>query len=108
MDFVVGLSRTQKGHDSNWVVDRLTKSAHVLLVRTTYDATQLDKSFGSRDSEITWVPINIILDRDPKFTSKFWKYFNKAIGTRLNLSTKYHPQIDGQTKRTIHTLEDML
>nr|GEX73280.1 hypothetical protein [Tanacetum cinerariifolium] len=54
------------------------------------------------------VPISIISDRDGKFTSHFWKSLNKALGTRLDMSITYHPQIDGQSERSIHTLEDML
>ncbi|GKD65702.1 putative reverse transcriptase domain-containing protein [Tanacetum coccineum] len=54
------------------------------------------------------VPFSIISDRDIKFTSHFWKSLNKALGTQLDMSTAYHPQIDGQSKRTIQMLEDML
>ncbi|MBT0984542.1 hypothetical protein KJ032_26235, partial [Salmonella enterica subsp. enterica serovar Typhimurium] len=54
------------------------------------------------------MPVNIISDRDPRFTSKFWIAFQEALGTRLLYSTAYHPQIDGQSERTIQTLEDML
>ncbi|GJU20381.1 putative reverse transcriptase domain-containing protein [Tanacetum coccineum] len=54
------------------------------------------------------VPVLIISDRDSKFTSQFWKSLNKALGTQLDMSTTYHPQSDGQSKRTIQTLEDML
>ncbi|GJS04734.1 putative reverse transcriptase domain-containing protein [Tanacetum coccineum] len=54
------------------------------------------------------VPVSIISDRDGKFTSHFWKSLNKALGTRLDMSTAYHPQTDGQSERTIQTLEDML
>ncbi|KAI3704115.1 hypothetical protein L1987_74328 [Smallanthus sonchifolius] len=54
------------------------------------------------------VPLNIISDRDARFTSRFWQSLQTALGTRLDLSTAYHPQTDGQTERTIQTLEDML
>ena len=54
------------------------------------------------------VPISIISDRDSRFTSNFWQSLQKALGTRLDMSTAYHPQTDGQSKRTIQTLEDML
>nr|GEW49294.1 putative reverse transcriptase domain-containing protein [Tanacetum cinerariifolium] len=54
------------------------------------------------------VPVSIISDRDGKFTSHFWKSLNKALGTRLDISTTYHPETDGQSERTIQTLEDML
>ncbi|GJV96731.1 putative reverse transcriptase domain-containing protein [Tanacetum coccineum] len=54
------------------------------------------------------IPVSIICDRDPRFASNFWKSLQNALGTNLDMSTAYHPQIDGQSKRTIQTLEDML
>ncbi|GKF93222.1 putative reverse transcriptase domain-containing protein [Tanacetum coccineum] len=54
------------------------------------------------------IPISIICDRDPRFTSNFWRLLQKALGTSLDMSTTYHPQTDGQSERTIQTLEDML
>ena len=54
------------------------------------------------------VPVSILLDRDPRFTERFWKSFQKAMGTRLIMSTTFHPQTDGQSERTIQVLEDML
>jgi len=109
MDFVGGLPRTQKGHDSIWViVDRLTKSAHFLPVKSTYKASQYAEMFISEIVKLHGVPVNIVSDRDPIFTSHFWKAFQKALGTRLKMSTSHHPQTDGQTERTIQTLEDML
>nr|GFA87442.1 retrotransposon protein, putative, Ty3-gypsy subclass [Tanacetum cinerariifolium] len=54
------------------------------------------------------VPVSIISDRDDRFTSLFWRALHKALGTRLDMSTAYHPEIDGQSERTVQTLEDML
>ena len=54
------------------------------------------------------VPVSIVSNRDPRFTSHFWKSFQKAMGTRLTMSTTFHPQTDGQSDRTIQILEDML
>ncbi|GJR14245.1 putative reverse transcriptase domain-containing protein [Tanacetum coccineum] len=54
------------------------------------------------------IPVSVICDRDPRFTSNFWRSFQKAMGTRLDMSTAYHPETDGQSERTIQTLEDML
>nr|GEX77870.1 DNA/RNA polymerases superfamily protein [Tanacetum cinerariifolium] len=109
MDFIVGLPRTPSGYDSIWViVDRLTKSAHFLLVKTTDSMEKLTQLYLKEI--VCWhgVPISIISDRDIKFTSWFWRSLQGALGTRLDMSTVYHPETDGQSKRTIQTLEDML
>jgi transposase InsO family protein len=109
MDFVEGLPRTQKGHDSIWViVDRLTKSVHFLPVKSTYKTSQYAELFISEIVKLHGVPVSIVSDRDPIFTSHFWKAFQRALGTHLKMSTYYHPQTDGQSERTIQTLEDML
>jgi hypothetical protein len=109
MDFVGGLTRTQKGHDSIWViVDRLTKSAHFLPVKSTYKTSQYAELFISEIVKLHEVLVSIVSDRDSIFPSHFWKAFQKALGTRLKLSTSHHPQTDGQTERTIQVLEDML
>ncbi|CAJ2633781.1 unnamed protein product [Trifolium pratense] len=109
MDFVTGLPRTQKGYDSVWVIiDRLTKSAHFLPVKTTYTASQYAKLYLEEIVSLHGVPVSIISDRGAQFTAQFWKSFQSALGTRLNLSTAFHPQTDGQSERTIQILEDML
>nr|GEZ31168.1 reverse transcriptase domain-containing protein [Tanacetum cinerariifolium] len=54
------------------------------------------------------IPVSIISDRDPRFASNFWRSLQNALGTRLDMSTAYHPETDGQSERTIQTLEDML
>ncbi|KAM2750852.1 hypothetical protein EV2_000078 [Malus domestica] len=88
--------------------DRLTKSAHFIPVREKYPLNKLAKLFITKIVKYHGVPVNIISDRDPRFTSKFWVAFQEALGTNLLYSTAYHPQADGQSKRTIQTLEDML
>ena len=109
MDFVSGLPRTQKGHDSVWViVDRLTKVAHFLPVRMTYTLDKLAEIYIQEIVRLHGVPISIVSDRDSRFTSKFWKSLQNALGTRLKFSTAFHPQTDGQSERTIQILEDML
>ncbi|XP_058726596.1 uncharacterized protein LOC131597956 [Vicia villosa] len=109
MDFIVGLPRVLGGHDSIWViVDRLTKSAHFLPVKTTHKVSHLARLFVVEIVRLHGVPSSIVSDRDPKFTSRFWKAFHQEMGTNLNLSTSNHPQTDGQTERTIQTIEDML
>ncbi|KAJ9547511.1 hypothetical protein OSB04_020054 [Centaurea solstitialis] len=109
MDFVTKLPKTKKGHDSIWViVDRLTKSAHFLPIRETYGIDRLAQLYVDEIVMRHGVPISIISDRDSRFTSRFWQSLQAALGTSVDLSTAYHPQIDGQTERTIQTLEDML
>ncbi|GAU10392.1 hypothetical protein TSUD_417700, partial [Trifolium subterraneum] len=109
MDFVSGLPRNQKGEDSIWViVDRLTKSAHFIAVKSTYKASRCAEIFLEEIVKLHGVPLSIVSDRDPTFTSHFWRAFQKAMGTRLRMSTSNHPQTNGQSERTIQTLEDML
>ncbi|GJU81235.1 putative reverse transcriptase domain-containing protein [Tanacetum coccineum] len=109
MDFVTKLHRTSSGHDTIWViVDRLTKSAHFLPIREDYKMERLARLYLNEIVAIHGVPISIISDRDSRFTSRFWQSMQEALGTRLNMSTAYHPQTDGQSECTIQTLEDML
>src|SRR5574344_3113193 len=109
MDFVVGLLRTTGMYDSIWVVvDRFTKSAHFLPVRTTFTVDQLAELYVREIVRLHGVPKSIVSDRDPKFTSKFWQSLQRAMGTKLKFSTAFHPQTDGQSERTIQILEDML
>ncbi|KAJ9556297.1 hypothetical protein OSB04_010911 [Centaurea solstitialis] len=109
MDFVTKLPKTKKGHDSIWViVDRLTKSAHYLPIREDFSIDRLAQLYVNEIVMRHGVPISIISDRDSRFTLRFWQSLQTAMGTRIDLSTSYHLQTDGQTERTIQTLEDML
>ncbi|GJS01474.1 putative reverse transcriptase domain-containing protein [Tanacetum coccineum] len=109
MDFVTTLPRTSSGHDTIWViVDRLTKSAHFLPMRKDYKMERLARLYLNEIVTRHGVSISIISDRASRFTSRFWQSMQKALGTRLDMSTAYHPQTDGQSERTIQTLEVML
>ena len=109
MDFITKLPRTSNGHDTIWViVDRLTKSAHFLPIREDFKMKRLSRLYINEVVARHGIPASIISDRDSRFTSRFWQTLQKALGTRLDLSTAYHPQTDGQSERTIQTLEDML
>ncbi|GKC11938.1 putative reverse transcriptase domain-containing protein [Tanacetum coccineum] len=87
---------------------KLTKSAHFLTMREDYSTERLAKLYIDEIVTRHGVPVSIISDRDGRFTSHCWQSVQKALGTRLDMSTAYHPQIDGQSERTIQTLEDML
>ncbi|GKA90304.1 putative reverse transcriptase domain-containing protein [Tanacetum coccineum] len=112
MDFVTKLPRTSSGHDTIWViVDRLTKSAHFLPIHEDYKMDRLARLYLNEIVARHDVPISIIPDRNSRFKSRFWQSMQEALGTPLDMSTTYHPQTDdqnGQSERTIQTLEDML
>ncbi|KAL0536697.1 hypothetical protein IC582_025657 [Cucumis melo] len=109
MDFITGLPRTLRGFTVIWVVvDRLTKSAHFVPGKSTYTTSKWAQLYMSEIVRLHGVPVSIVSDRDARFTSKFWKGLQTAMGTRLDFSTAFHPQTDGQTERLNQVLEDML
>ncbi|GKA33093.1 putative reverse transcriptase domain-containing protein [Tanacetum coccineum] len=109
IDFVSGLLRTPSGYDTIWViVDQLTKSTHFLPMKKMDSMEKLTRLYLKEIVCRHGVPVLIILDRDSHFTSNFWRSLQKALGTNLDISTTYRPQTDGQSERTIQTLEDML
>ena len=109
MDFVTNLPRTVKGSDAIWVVvDRLSKSTHFIPIKLNYPLHKLAEIYIEQIVKLHGVPSSIVSDRDPRFTSRFWESLQKALGTKLKLSSAYHPQTDGQTERTIQSLEDLL
>jgi hypothetical protein len=98
MDFIVGLPHTQAGYDSIWVrVDRLTKVAHFIPIKTTYSGAKLAELYMSRIVCLHGVPKKIVSNRGSQFTSKFWEKLYESIDTKLNFSSAYHPQTDRQT-----------
>ena len=108
-DFVFCFPLTQRKHDSVWViVDRLTKPTHFLPVRLDYSMDQLAKLYVNEIFQLHGIQLSIVYDRDPRFTSRFWKELQSALGTRLNFSTIFHPQTGGQSEKVIQVLEDML
>ncbi|GJS61771.1 reverse transcriptase domain-containing protein [Tanacetum coccineum] len=109
MDFVTKLPKSSQGYDTIWViVDRLTKSAIFMPMRETDPMDKLARMYLKEVVTKHGIPVSIICDRDPRFASNFWRSLQKALGTSLDMSTAYHPQTDGQSERTIQTLEDML
>jgi transposase InsO family protein len=109
VDFIMSLSRTQSGYDSIWViVDRLTKVAHFILVKTTYSGPQLKEFHMSRIVCLHGVSKKTVSDRGTQFTSKFWERLHETLDTQLRFSSTYQPQTDGQTERVNQILEDMI
>ncbi|GJW59411.1 putative reverse transcriptase domain-containing protein, partial [Tanacetum coccineum] len=109
MDFVTKLPKTSTGQDTSWViVDRLTKSAYFLPMKENDLMEKLMRQYLKEVISKHGVLVLIISDQDGRFTYQFWKSINKALGTQLDMSTAYHLQTDGQSERTIQTLEDML
>ena len=109
MDFVTHLPRSVKGHYAIWViVDRLTKCAHFLPINLRMSMDKLAELYVREVVRLHGVPASIVSDRDPRFTSRFWQCLKAALGTQLRMSSAYHPQMDGQSERTIQSLEDLL
>jgi hypothetical protein len=109
MDFIVGLPTTKKGFDSIWViVDHLTKSAHFILVKSTYHPHNYSDIYFQQVVRLHGVPKSIVSDRGPQFTTRFWERLHQNLGTHLIHSSAYHPQTSGQTKHVNQILEDML
>ena len=109
MDLITQLPRTQTGYDAIFVVVcRFTKMVHYIPCVTAVSAPQLATLFFREVVKHHGMPLSIVSDRDPRFTSLFWQSLWKTWGTKLAMSTAYHPQTDGQTERANRTLEDMI
>jgi hypothetical protein len=109
MDFIVGLPRTSHGYNSIWViVDHLTKSAHFILVATTYRVGQYAELYISHIVLYHGIPKTIISDRGSIFIAHFWEQLHECLVTHLIRSSAYHPQTDRQTERVNQIIEDML
>ena len=109
LDLITQLPTTTQKHDAIAVfVDKLTKMVHIVPTVTTVTAPQLATIFFNHVVRLHGVPESLISDRDPRFTSNFWRCLWKLLGTNLKMSTAYHPQTDGQTERANRTIEDML
>jgi transposase InsO family protein len=109
MDLITQLPPTRTGYDAIYVVvDKYSKMIHCIPTTTTVTAPQLASLFFREIVRLHGVPTSIISDRDPRFTSSFWSELWKRLGTKLAMSTAYHPQTDGQTERANRTIEDIL
>jgi hypothetical protein len=109
MDLITQLPRTTTGYDAIVVMMcRLTKMVHYAPCLTAINAPQLSEIFFKEVVRHHGMPLSIVSDRDPRFTSHFWQGLWRMWGTKLAMSTSYHPQTDGQTERANRTLEDMI
>lgn len=109
IDFIIGLPMSVRRHDAIMVVvDRLSKVAHFIPVKSSYNAASVAKVYMEHIVRVHGIPKKIISDRDPVFTSSLWRAMQRELGTQLNFSSAYHPETDGQTERVNQILEDML
>jgi hypothetical protein len=109
MDFITHLPKSPEGFDALFVVvDRLSKMVHAIPTHDTATAEDTALLFYQHVFKLHGLPVDIVSDRDPKFTSHFWKDLAKLTGTKLSMSTAAHPQSDGQTERVNRVLQDML
>lgn len=109
IDFIVGLPLSARRHDSiTVVVDRLTKVAHFIPVRSSYNVASVAHIYMEQIVKLHGIPKQIISDRDPVSTSSLWRSMQRELGTQLNFSFAYHPGTDGKTERVNQILEDML
>jgi hypothetical protein len=109
LDFITGFPKTQKQNDSIMIViDKLRKSAHFILGKSTYKEINIAEIFMKEMFRLHGILKMVISDRDVKFTSTFWKELFGGLDTNLNLSTSCHPQTDGKTQQTNQIVQDML
>ena len=95
MDFLTHLLRTIRKHDAVWeIVYRLTKSTHFLTMQMTFTPEEFYRLYIREIVRLHRVSVSIVSDRDPRFTTYFWKSFQRAMGTQLIMSTAFHPQTD--------------
>ena len=94
MNFVSGLPKSMGGNVAVWViVDKLTKSTHLLSIRTIFTLDKLVSLYVKEIVRLHGVPVSIVSDRDTHFTSKFWKSLQNVLSTQLNFNTVFHPQM---------------
>lgn len=109
MDLITSLPKSRSGFDAIVVfVDRLSKMIHAAATHTTCTASDLARIMLREVARHHGVPKSIVSDRDPRFVAHFWRSLWEMLRTKLNMSTSYHAQTDGQTERANRTLEDAL
>ena len=109
LDFITGLTQTKQGNDAILtVVDRLTKMVHLIPTTTTCSSAQFAKLLRDHVISKHGVPKDIVSDRDPRFTGKFWEEVTKHLNIHRSMSTSFHPQTDGNTERVNRMVEQIL
>ena len=109
LDFITDLPTTAAGFDAILTfVDRFTKQCHFIPTNKSVGVVETAALFIREIYRLHGLPTSIISDRDPRFTSHFWQAIFKHLGTKLNISTSYHPQTDGQSERANRTILEML
>jgi hypothetical protein len=109
MDFIMDLPITSLGHDAILVfVDKLTKFVHLAPTNKTCSADEASRLFLTHVYQYHGTPKVLISDRDPRFTSNFWKGFCNRLGIEPRFSSAFHPETDGQTERTNRVIEEVL
>jgi hypothetical protein len=108
MDFITKLPRISKQHDAIMVVDKLTKASHFIPMKVTHKETNVVDIYMREVACFHSITKTIVSNKDPNFTSMFWKGLFKGFGTNLNFSTTYHPETEGKAERVNQVIEDML
>ena len=109
MDFIFGLPKDKRGNTGILVfVDRLSKMVHLVAVPESITADATARIFVDTVFRLHGMPIDLVSDRDPRFTAEFWQCVFRQVGTHLSMSTSDHPQTDGQTERANRVLEEIL
>jgi len=109
MDFVTHLPKSTRGYDAMWVIiDRLTKCAHFLPINQKLSMDKLAELYVREVVRLHGVSASIVSNQHLRFTSRFWQSLQAALGMQLRMSSAYHSQADGQSERTIPSLEDLL
>jgi len=109
MDFIGPLPPSPEGYNFIWVViDRLTSMVHLMALKTSVTATEVAERYLRDVVRLHGVASSIVSDRDPRFTSAFWAEIHRLLGTKLMMSTSFHPQTDGATERMNRVINSVL
>ena len=109
MDFIRPLPPSPEGYNFIWVViDRLTSMVHLVALKTSATATEVAERYLKEIVRLHGIASSIVLDQDPRFTSVFWTEVHQLLGTKLMMSTSFHPQMDGATERMNRVINSIL